>query len=236
MKKQELLSHVRRAVDDYNMIETGDRIAVGISGGKDSLTLLVALKAMQRFYPKAYELEAITVSLGLPNFDTSPVQELCDRLEVPYTVTPTDIGEIVFDIRKESNPCSLCSKLRKGALNTAAKNRGCNKVALGHNRDDAIQTFFLSLFYEGRLHTFSPLTHLDRMDVYYIRPLLYVKEDDVRSFVKRESIQVVKSPCPVDGYTKRADMGEFIRELNKKYDHMEEKLIGAIQRHGLNGW
>ena len=162
MKMQQLLSLVRRAVQDYNMIEDNDRIAIGISGGKDSLTLLSALKAMQRFYPKGYELEAITVSLGFENMDFSPIQKFCDSIGVNYTIVETDIGQIIFDERKEKNPCALCSKMRKGALNTMAEKLGCNKVALGHNKDDVIETFLMALLYEGRIHCFSPCTYLSR--------------------------------------------------------------------------
>ena len=156
MKMQRLLSYVRRAVQDYDMIQDGDRIAVGISGGKDSLTLLMALKGLQRFYPKKFEIEAITVSLGFEGMDFSPIQKFCDELGVHYSIVDTQIGEIIFDARKEKNPCALCSKMRKGALNNKVEELGCNKIALGHNRDDVIETFFMSLFYEGRIHCFSP--------------------------------------------------------------------------------
>ena len=162
MKLQKLLSYVRRAVDDYTMIETGDRIAVGISGGKDSLSLLVALKALQRFYPAKFELEAVSVSLGFESMDFSPIQRLCDEMGIKYTIVKTDIAEIIFDARKEKNPCSLCAKMRKGALNDAVESLGCNKIALGHNRNDIIETFFMAMFYEGRIYTFSPVTFLDK--------------------------------------------------------------------------
>ncbi len=236
MTLQKLLSYVRRACDDYNMIEDGDKIAVGISGGKDSLSLLMALKAMQRFYPKKYDLCGITVSLGLPNFDTSKVKELCDKLEVPYYVVNTDIGEIIFDVRKEKNPCSLCSKMRKGALHDEALLQGCNKIALGHNKDDVIETFFMSLFYEGRIHTFSPVTYLDRKKLYSIRPIMYVNESDIIGFTKKNNLPVIKSPCPVDGYTKREDMKQFLAEAGKRYNMLDEKVFGAIMRSGIKGY
>ncbi len=236
MKLQKLLSYVRRACDDYKMIDDDDKIAIGISGGKDSLALLIALKEMQRFYPKKYTLEAITVSLGLPNFDTTPVERLCEKIGVNYTVVKTDIGQIIFEERKESNPCSLCAKMRKGALNDEAVKLGCNKIALGHNKDDIIQTFFLSLFYEGRINTFCPVTFLDRMKVYSIRPLLYVPEKEVISFTKKNEVQIVKSPCPVDGYTKREDMKNFIYEQEKVYKDFSQKVFGAIQRSYIKGW
>lgn len=236
MKLQKLLSYIRRAVDDYKMIEEGDRIAVGISGGKDSLSLLVALKALQRFYPNKFELEAISVSLGFEGMDFSPVQELCDKIGVRYTIVETDIAEIIFDARKEKNPCALCAKMRKGALNDMVEKLGCNKIALGHNRDDIIETLFMSMFYEGRIHTFCPVTYLDRKKIKSIRPMIYVPEKDVKSFVKTENITVVKNKCPADGNTKREDTKLFVKEMLKKYDHFEEKIFGAIKRSSISGW
>lgn len=236
MKLQRLLSYVRRAVDDYNMIEDGDRIAVGISGGKDSLALLQALKGLQRFYPKKFELEAITVSLGFDNFDLHNIKKMCDEIGVRYTVQNTDIGQIVFHERKEKNPCSLCSKMRKGALNDVAKELGCNKIALGHNKDDVIQTLLLCMFYEGRMYTFSPVSYLDRMDLYSIRPLIYVPEKEVISYSKKNELPVVKSPCPADGNTKREDMKQFINQLRNQYDNLDNRLFGAIQRSFIDGW
>ncbi|MCL2873947.1 MAG: tRNA 2-thiocytidine(32) synthetase TtcA [Defluviitaleaceae bacterium] len=236
MDTKRLLSYIRKATMDYDMIQEGDRIGVGISGGKDSLSLLLGLKAMQRFYPVKYEVEAITVSLGLPNFDLSGVQKMCDDIGVRYTVVETDIGEIIFDIRKESNPCALCSKMRKGALNNEAKKLGCNKIALGHNKDDVIQTLFLSLFYEGRIHTFAPVTYLDKTELYSIRPIMYAPEAEIVKFVQRENLPVVKSPCPVDGYTKREKIKEFIEEQSKEYPDLVEKVFGAIKRSNIRGW
>ncbi|MBR1736248.1 MAG: tRNA 2-thiocytidine biosynthesis protein TtcA [Firmicutes bacterium] len=236
MKIQRLLSYVRRAVDDYDMIDDGDRIAVGISGGKDSVALIIALKALQRFYPKKFELEAITVSLGYEGMDFSNIKKICDDIGVNYTIVQTDIGEIIFDARKESNPCSLCAKMRKGALNDKVEELGCNKIALGHNRDDVIETFFMSLFYEGRINTFSPVTYLDRKKIYSIRPLMYVPERDVQGFINREGITIVKNKCPVDGHTKREETKNFIKEQIKKYDSFEEKVFGAIKRSEIKGW
>ena len=236
MKLQKLLSFVRQATDEYGMIEEGDRIAVGISGGKDRLALLIALHHMKSFYPKAFEVEAITVCLGLPNTDFSPVKKLCEELNIPYTIAETDIGRIIFDDRKEKNPCSLCSKMRKGALHEEALRRNCNKVALGHNRDDVIETFFMSLFYEGRINTFSPITYLDRKNIHSIRPLMYVPEQDVISFVKYNDIHIVKSPCPVDGHTKREEIKNFVHEHRTKYLSFDQKIFGAIQRSNLKGY
>ena len=221
MKLQKLLSYVRRAVDDYSMIEEGDKIAVGISGGKDSICLLVALKHLQRFYPKRFELEAITVSLGLPGASYDGIQALCNELGVHYTVVETDIGKIIFDERKEKNPCSLCAKMRKGAL---------------HNKDDVVETFFMSLLYEGRLNCFAPVSFLDRKKLYSIRPLMYVPEWECRSFVNKSDIHIVKNPCLADGNTKRQETKELLAELSLRYDNLQEKVFGAIKRSSLKGW
>jgi len=236
MKLQRLLSYVRRAVDDYHMIEDRDKIAIGVSGGKDSICLLLALKNLQRFYPKRFELEAITISLGLPGASYEDIQSLCDEIGVNYTVVHTDIGQIVFEERKEKNPCSLCSKMRKGALNDMAEKLGCNKVALGHNKDDVVETLLMSLFYEGRLNCFAPVSYLDRKKLYSIRPLIYVPEYECKRFVTNSSIQIVKNPCLVDGSTKRQETKELLSKLDKDYDHLQEKIFGAIQRSPLKGW
>ncbi len=236
MKLQKLLSYLRRAIDDYNMIEDGDRIAIGVSGGKDSLALIVALKALQRFYPKHFEIVGISVNLGFEGMDFSPVKHLCDRLDVEYHIVETDIGEIIFNERKEKNPCSLCAKMRKGALNDAVEKLNCNKVALGHNRDDVIETLLMSLLYEGRIYTFSPVTYLDRKKITSIRPLIYVPEKEIIGFAKAENLPVVKNKCPADGNTKREDMKNRIALLKKDFDHLDEKLMGAIQRSYIQGW
>ena len=190
MKLQQLLSHVRKAVDTYHMIEDGDRIAIGISGGKDSLTLLYALHGLQRFYQKKFEIEAITVDLGFPDFDLSPIQALCDELGMRYTIVKTEIYDVVFNIRKESNPCALCAKMRKGALNEAIKDLECNKIAYAHHKDDVVETMMLSLLYEGRFHSFDPVTYLDRMDLTVIRPLMLVDEADVIGFKNKYHLRV----------------------------------------------
>lgn len=236
MKLQKLLSYVRRAVDDYHMIAEGDKIAIGVSGGKDSLCLLVALRHLQRFYPKKFTLEAITVSLGLPGAKYDDIQAFCDTLGVPYHLVETEIGQIIFEERKEKNPCSLCAKMRKGALNTKAEELGCNKIALGHNKDDVVETFFMSLFYEGRINCFAPVSYLDRSKLYSIRPLMYVPEWECRSFVNKSGIEIVKNPCLADGNTKRQETKELLAELSQQYDHLQEKVFGAIQRSNLKGW
>ena len=203
MTLQQVLSQVRRAADDYEMIQDGDKIAVGISGGKDSLTLLYALSTLRRFYPHPFELHAVTVDLGFENLNLGKIEALCKELDVPYTIVPTQIASIVFDQRKEKNPCALCAKMRKGALNEAIRGAGCNKIAYAHHKDDVVETLMLSLIYEGRFHTFAPVTFLDRMNLTVIRPLVYMKEADVIGFVHKHDVPVVKSPCPADGHTRR---------------------------------
>ena len=232
MKLQRLLSLTRQAVDDYALIDSGDKIAVGISGGKDSLTLLYALHGLKRFYPNEFELSAITVDLGFKNFDLSPVRSLCSELSVPFTVVPTDIGKILFETRKESNPCALCAKMRKGALNETAKQMGCNKIAYAHHRDDLIETMLLSLIYEGRFYAFSPKTFLDRTELTVIRPMIYVSEADVIGF----SLPVCKNPCPVDGKTKREYVKQLTKQLNLQAPGVKERLFHAITEGNIEGW
>lgn len=236
MKLQRLLSYVRRAVQDYDMIQEGDKIAVGISAGKDSLALLMALRHLQYFYPNKFELEAITISLGFENFDLTRVKTFCEELGVPYTIYETQIAQIVFEERKESNPCSLCSKMRKGALNDVAKQLGCHKIALGHNQDDINETLLMSLFYEGRIHTMSPVTYLDKMDLTMIRPLIYTPEREIKYFANKEGLPVIKSPCPADGMTKRETTKNLIYELEKEIPTLSTRLFGAIERSQISGW
>ena len=237
MKEQKhLLSYVRRAVDDYNMIEEGDRIAVGISGGKDSLTLLAALAGLRRFYPKKFDIVAITEDMGFEGSDFSAIAELCEKLQVEYKIEKTDIAKIVFDIRKESSPCSLCAKMRRGALNGSAKKFGCNKVALGHHYDDAVETFMLNLFFEGRIGCFRPVTYLSRMDVTVIRPMIYMPEKDVRYFAAKAELPVIKSPCPADGNTQREEINKLIGDLDRKHKGLRYRIFGAIQRGEIDGF
>ena len=236
MKLQQLLSFTRKAVDEYQMIQEGDHIAVGISGGKDSLTLLYALHGLKRFYPNKFELSAITVDLGYEEFDLDPVHELCQELGVPYKVVKTDIAHILFEERKESNPCSLCAKMRKGALNDAVKEMGCNKVAYAHHKDDIIETMLLSLIFEGRFHSFSPKTYLDRMDLTVIRPIMFVDEADVIGFKNKYNLPVVKSKCPVNGYTKRQYAKELVRQLNTEHPGAKNRMFTAILNGDIEGW
>lgn len=229
MKLQRVLSEVRKAVDDYHMIAEGDKIAVGISGGKDSLTLLYALSSLRRFYPHPFELVAVTVDLGFANLDLSEIKKLCEKLEVPYTVVKTQIGQIVFEQRQENNPCALCAKMRKGALNEAMKQLGCNKIAYAHHMDDVVETMMLSLLYEGRFHTFSSVTYLDDTGLTVIRPLIYMKEADVIGFVRKYEVPVVKSPCPADGHTKREYVKQLLKQLNTENPGVKQRMFTAIQ-------
>lgn len=235
MNLQQVLSQVRRAADDYDMIQPGDKIALGISGGKDSLTMLYAMQALRRFYPNPFEIHAVTVDLGFDNLDLGRIEELCRALEVPYTIVKTQIADIVFHKRMESNPCALCAKMRKGALNDAIKEAGCNKVAYAHHRDDAVETMMLSLLYEGRIHTFSPVTYLDRMDLTVIRPLIYMKEADVIGFTRKNQLPVVKSPCPADGHTRREYVKQLIRQLNQENPGVKDRMFTAVKR-GIPEW
>ena len=236
MKIQQLYSYVRRAVDDYHMIEEGDKIAVGISGGKDSLTLLYALAGLRRFYPKKFELIAITVDLGFEGFDLTPIKDLCEELDVEYHIAKTDIGNIIFEERKEASPCSLCAKMRKGSLNDTVKALGCNKVAYAHHMDDIVETMFLSLIYEGRFHSFSPVTYLDRMDLTVIRPMMYVDEIDVIGFQKKYELPVAKSRCPIDGFTKREYAKDLVKQLNKEHPGARNRMFTAILNGNIAGW
>lgn len=236
MDTRRVLSYVRRAVDDYEMIRAGDKIAVGVSAGKDSLTLLCALAEMRRFYKHSYELVAVTVDMGFPNADFSAVAALCEQFNVPYHVAKTDISTIIFEVRKEKNPCSLCAKMRRGVLHGTAKELGCNTVALGHHFDDVVDTFMLNLFFEGRLGCFQPVTYLSRTDLRLIRPMIYMPEKEVRYFASKAQLPVVKSPCPADGNTKRAEMKALLSELERKNKGLRHRIFGAIQRGEVDGF
>lgn len=236
MELQRLLSYTRKAVDDYQMIQTGDKIAVGISGGKDSLTMLYALKHLQRFYPNHYELEAITVNLGYPEFHTDRLAALCQELDVPYHVVTTDIANIIFNERREQSPCSLCAKMRKGALNNKAKEIGCNKVAYAHHKDDIVETMLLSLIYEGRFYSFSPVTYLDRMDLTVFRPLMYIPEADVIGFQNRYHLPVEKNPCSEDGITRREYVKQLLKQLNQENPGVKNRMFTAIVNGRIPGW
>ncbi len=233
---QHILGLVRRCVEDYRMIAPNDRLAVGVSGGKDSLLTLVALAQLRRFYPIPFTLEAITLEMGMPSMDFSPVAALCETLEVPYQRIQVPVYQIVFEERREKNPCSLCAKLRRGSLNTALTERGIHKIALGHHYDDAIETLLMNLLFEGRIGCFQPVTYLNRTGVTQIRPLLYCREDDIRRAAERLHLPVVHNPCPADGSSRRQEVKELIGQLEKTYPDLKQKLFGSIQRYPLYGW
>ena len=223
------LGCLRKADTDFHLIEPGDRVAVGVSGGKDSLLLLHALSLYRKFSHKDFALMAFTVSMGLEPFDLSGIHRLCQELDIPYVVKQTEIGDIIFNKRKEKNPCALCAKMRRGALNDMCREYGCNKLALGHHRDDAIETLLMSLFYEGRFHTFHPKTYLSRTGITAIRPLCYLPEYHVRHMVQELNLPVVKSPCPANGETKRQEMKELMQALRKRYPDAPDRFLHALQ-------
>lgn len=236
MKLQQLYSYTRQAIDDYNLIEDGDKIAVGISGGKDSLTLLYALSGLRHFYPQKFELQAVTVDLGYEGFHLTPIQALCEKLEVPYHVIHTDIGRIIFQERQEKSPCALCAKMRKGALNTAIQELGCNKVAYAHHMDDVIETAFLSMIFEGRFYSFPPKTYLKDTKLTIIRPMIYISEANVKGFQNKYQLPVVKNPCPIDGNTKRQYVKNLLRQMNIEHPGVKKRLFHAIQSGNIPDW
>ena len=233
---QHILGQVRRCVEDYHMIEAGDKVAVGVSGGKDSLLTLTALARLRDFYPISFQLEAITLETGTPGMSFDAVAELCRELEVPYTRIHVPVYQIVFEERKEKNPCSLCAKLRRGSLNTALTERGIHKIALVHHYDDAIETLLMNLLFEGRIGCFQPVTYLDRTGITQIRPLLYCREDDIRRTVERLRLPVVHNPCPANGSTRRQEVKDLIHQLEGRYPDIKQKLFGSLQRYPLYGW
>ena len=236
MKLQQLYSYTRKAIDHYQLIESGDKIAIGISGGKDSLTLLYALSGLRRFYPQKFDLVAVTVDLGYENFDLTAVSKLCHDLDVPYHIVNTEIAKILFEERNEKPTCSLCAKMRKGALNQAIKELGCNKVAYAHHMDDVIETAFLSMIFEGRFYVFPPKTYMEDSDLTIIRPLIYVSEAEVKGFRNKYQLPVVKNPCPMDGNTKREYVKKLIQQLNIDNPGVKTKLFHAIQNGNIQGW
>ena len=233
---QKLMGQLRRCIDDYHMIEEGDRIAVGVSGGKDSLTLLYLLAQVRKYYPKRFELEALSIDMGLGGMDFSQVAALCERLEVPYVCKQTQIGPIIFDYRREKNPCSMCAKMRRGALNDLIVERGLNKIALGHHFDDAVETFLMSLLYEGRIGCFEPVTYLSHSGVTQIRPMLYIGEKAIAHFAQEMQLPVVHNVCPADKHTKRQEVKELLARLQTQYPDVKTKVFGAMQRYPLAQW
>ncbi len=232
---QRILSHMRKAIEDYHMIEENDKIAICLSGGKDSITMLHAFKTLQRFYPKKFEIIAISINPGFEFFDTKLLQDMCNKLEIPLFIENSRAQEIVFEIRKEKNPCSLCANLRRGVINSIAIREGCNKIALGHNEDDVLETFLLNLFYTGSIGTFSPVSYMDRSGITLIRPLIYTSEKETRRFVRKNSLSVIPKVCPMDGTSKREDMKQLIFSLQKNIPMIRANLFGAIRRN-LPDW
>ena len=234
MKK--IIGNIRKALREYNMIEDGDKIAVGVSGGKDSLTLLMALKNLQMYYDKTFDFIAVSINPNFDFFDINLIENFCNSLSIPLIIENSHSKEIVFDIRKEKNPCSLCANLRRGILNSIAIRENCNKIALGHNEDDVIETFILSLFYNGNVHTFAPKSYMDRSKITVIRPLIYLSEKDIKSFINRNKIVVMNKCCPMDGNSKRENIKEMINDLQKNIPNIKSNLYGAIKRSNIQGW
>ena len=235
MKDQLLLKHLRKCIQNYGLIDAGDRIAVGISGGKDSMLLVTGLHILKQFYPEPFDLVGITVDPGFQT-DYSPAASYLAELGIPYRIVKTDIREIVFDAKKEDHPCSLCANMRRAALTEAAEQEHCNKLALGHHKDDFLATFLLSLLYEGRLYTFSPKTTYEDRRISVIRPLLYLSEGQIRSYIQGHGIPVVKNSCPEDGKTKRAEMTELLASLQKQYPELRDRLLHAIETSDIPDW
>ena len=232
---QRILSFMRKAIEDYNMIEEGDKIGVALSGGKDSISMLMGFKALQRFYPKKFDIIAISINPGFDFFNKDFLEKTCKEIGIPLFIEDTNIKEIVFDVRQEKNPCSLCANLRRGALNSIAIREGCNKIALGHNEDDVLETFLLNLLYTGSINTFSPVSYMDRSKITLIRPLIYAPEKSIKAFVKRNNIEIMDKVCPMDGVSKREDIKKMIKDLKVDIPHIKSNLYGAIKRN-IDEW
>lgn len=233
---QKILGYMRKAIDEFHMIEEGDKIAIALSGGKDSTVMLMGFKNLQRFYPKHFDIVAVSINPGFEFFDSNLLQRTCDQLEIPLIEKKSQIKEIVFDVRQEKNPCSLCANLRRGILNSVAIEEGCNKIALGHNEDDVLETFLLNLFYGGSINTFAPVSYMDRSKITLIRPLIYAPEKYIRNFVKRNQIEIMPKACPMDGKSKREDMKQMIYQMQREIPRIRENLYGAIKRSDIKGW
>ncbi len=233
---QKILGFMRKAIEDYHMIDDGDRIAVALSGGKDSISMLMGFKGLQRFYPKKFDIVAVSVNPGFEFFSEELLKKHCDDLGVPLFLERTHIKEIVFDIRNEKNPCSLCANLRRGILNSVCIREGCNKIALGHNEDDVLETFMLNLLYTGSISTFAPISYMDRSKITLIRPLIYAPEKEIRKFIRKHNISIMPKACPMDGYSKREDVKKMIKDLQIDIPHIRANLYGAIRRNNIKGW
>jgi len=231
-----ILGLTRKAIEAYDMIKDGDKIAVGVSGGKDSLTLLIALRRLKDFLPYKFDLEAVTISLGFDDFDLTIVKNICNDLDIPYSIEETQIGKIVFEERDEKSPCSLCANMRRGALNNVAVAHGCNKVALAHNYEDVIETALMNTLYEGNFRSFSPITYMENKDLYVIRPLIYAHEKQIKTFINKSCIVPVHNPCSANGKTKRQYIKNLINDLYKDNKHIKSSIFGAVQRSGRDSW
>lgn len=233
---QQISGYMRRAVDDFDMIAQGEKVAIALSGGKDSMLLLHAMKHLSRYHPAQFELIAIFIDLGFDNINIEAMKTECEKLQVPLVIRKTDIAPLVFEIREESNPCALCAKMRRGAIHDAAIENGCRTIALGHHRDDAVETFAMNLIYEGRIGCFQPVTYLDRKDVRAIRPMIYLSERQIANTVERLGIPTVKNPCPMDHTSMRKETKDLLKEAEERFPGLSDKLFGAIQRSELQGW
>ena len=233
---QQILSYIRKAINDYDMIQEGDKIAVALSGGKDSTALLMGLKNLQIFFPNRFEIIAVSVDPGFENFNRDLLTKTCEKLDVKLIIEESHTKDIVFDLRHEKNPCSLCANIRRGILNSVVNREECNKIALGHNQDDVIETFVMNLFYTGNINTFAPVSYMDRSKVTLIRPLIYAPEKDIKKFIKKNNIEVMPKNCPMDGYSKREDIKKLIHDLNIENPMLRSNLFGAIKRKEVNGW
>lgn len=233
---QQISGYLRRAVDDFNMIRPGEKIAVALSGGKDSMLMLHGLWHLSNYHPAKFNLTAIFIDLGFDNIDIDALKQVCEKLEVPLVIRKTDIAPLVFDIRNESNPCALCAKMRRGSIHDAAIEAGCRTIALGHHRDDAVETLIMNLIYEGRIGCFQPVTYLDRKDVRTIRPMLYLTERQIASTVERLGIPTVKNPCPMDHASVRQQTKDLLKQAEERFPGLAERLFGAIARSELPGW
>lgn len=235
---QQLMSYMRCAMEKYNMVDDGDKIAVGVSGGKDSVALLVGLAHLRRFYPKKFELIAITLDPCFDDIDGdySEISKICEQFSIPYIIKRTELAKIIFQTREEKNPCSLCARMRRGSLHDIAKENGCNKIALGHHMDDAAETFMMNLLNLGQIGCFSPVSYLSRKDLYMIRPMIFATEKDVKKAVNKSNLPVVKSLCPVDKKTQREDVKNLLNELEKDYPALRKKIVGSLQRGEIDRW
>ncbi len=233
---QQISGYLRRAIDDFDMIAAGERVAIALSGGKDSMLLLHAMKHLARYHPAKFDLIAIFIDLGFENINIPSLKQVCTELDIPLVIRKTDIASLVFDIRKESNPCALCAKMRRGAIHDAALEQGCRTIALGHHRDDAIETLVMNLVYEGRIGCFQPVTYLDRKDVRAIRPMIYLSERQIESAVAKLGLPIIKNPCPMDNASMRKETKELLKDAEVRFPGLADRLFGAISRSDLPGW